>query len=156
MQPIRWSSRSSCPAVLTARPTRSLTFCVQRSKGQRTLPIPLMPHISRPHRLECSRQSSWGLLSISPLRAKQNWAASGIWIWSTSQWWPAAPASANTIGSEVAYEAFYAVAATTTPQRAGRDYFLRLLFCGRRNDAHFLSSVVCLGADHLHQHPKRR
>ena len=116
MQPIRWSSRSSCPAVLTARPTRSLTFCVQRSKGQRTLPIPLMPHISRPHRLECSRQSSWGLLSISPLRAKQSWAASGIWIWSTSQWWPAAPASANTIGSEVAYEAFYAVAATTTPQ----------------------------------------
>ena len=65
--------------------------------------IPLMPHISRPHRLECSRQSSWGLLSISPLRAKQSWAASGIWIWSTSQWWPAAPASANTIGSEVAY-----------------------------------------------------
>ena len=33
MRQIRWSSRSSCPAASTARPTRSLTSCARRLRG---------------------------------------------------------------------------------------------------------------------------
>ena len=156
MRQIRWSSRSSCPAASTARPTRSLTSCARRSRARRISHTLSTPHTRRLRRPGCPGPSSWGRPSISPLRARPNWAASGTWIWSTSRWWPAAPASANTTGSEVAYESFFLTAAPAASQRAGRDHFLRLLFCGRRSDAHFLPASVRLGADHLHQHPQRR
>ena len=156
MRQIRWSSRSSCPAASTARPTRSLTFCARRSRGRRISHTPSMPHTRRLRRPGCPGPSSLGRPSISPLRARPNWVASGTWIWSTSRWWPAAPASANTTGSEVAYESFFLTAAPAASQRAGRDHFLRLLLCGRSRHAHLFPASVRLGADHLHQHPQRR
>lgn len=75
-----------------------------------------------------SRPSSWERPSILPLRGMPSWAASGIWIWSTSRWWPAAPALANITGSEVAYEAFILTAAPAAPQRAGEITFFACFF----------------------------
>ena len=79
----------------------------------------------------------------------------GFWIWSTSRWWPAAPALANITGSEVAYEAFILTAAPAAPQRAGGDHLLRLLLCGWSCHAHFFPATVCFGENYLHQHPQR-
>ena len=155
MRPIRWSSRSSCPAASTARRMPSLISSVRRSREPTISPIRLTPHINLPHLPGCPGPSSWGHLSISPLRGMPSWAASGIWIWSTSRWWPAAPASANITGSEVAYEAFFLTAAPSASQRAGRDHLLRLLLCGWRRHAHLFPAAVCLGENYLHQHPQR-
>lgn len=42
-----------------------------------------------------SRAIQPGDALLHHLRARPSWAASGTWIWSTSRWWHAAPASAE-------------------------------------------------------------
>ena len=139
MRQIRWSSRSSCPAASTARPTRSLTSCARRLRARRISHTPSMPHTRRLRRPGCPGPSSWGRPSTSPLRARPSWAASGTWSWSTSRWLPAAPASASTTGSEVAYEAFFFHGCAGRFATSGARSLSLPLFCSRGRHAHLFA-----------------